>query len=616
MARVQLAKTSPLSSIRTQILLGFGLIIGLTILIAVVNLVALRSVQARIQTAVDEVGRFRELVQQVENDFLLARQEEAAFMNNWRALGFDEARARHAAANARHLAGARQNLSELQRLIAAAPEGRYADVDALAVSLGPLLSEYEVAFQTTVAGIEQRSQAGGLDRALQETQAALEDEVQFIPNNDPILSLVLEAGAAEQAYFITRELEYVDRARLLISQLEALLNTTPTIDWAVTPLTRPRVLAAVGAHSAVFDQLRRLEGDIATNTLIFQEVTGEIRATTDAAGSTLTAALGEARAALRATTSRSTVVAVLASLIAVVAGALIAFVLARRILDPLDELTVAAQEVGRGNLDHTVRVIGHDEFAVLGRVFNQMATQLRGLVGSLEELVAERTRALTTTFEVSRRLSTILDRQQLVAEVVEQVRSTFDYYHAQIYLYDDRRETLRMVGGTGDAGRAMLAAGHKLLPDQGLVGKAAARGHLILVADVLDDPDWLPNPLLPATKSEVAVPIALGDRVLGVLDVQHDVRGALRAADAELLQSIANQVAIALQNARLYESARRTADREALVNAINLKIQRAVSVDGVLEVAAQELAQSLRARQVTVELGTESDAGDGRARQR
>jgi GAF domain-containing protein len=111
--------------------------------------------------------------------------------------------------------------------------------------------------------------------------------------------------------------------------------------------------------------------------------------------------------------------------------------------------------------------------------------------------------------------------------------------------------------------------------------------------------------LLPNTRSEIATPIMLGDEVLGVLDVQQDVRGGLTRADAELLQSIANQVAIALRNAELYEHAQKAAEREAVVNVINQRIQQAASLDGVLQTAAEEIGRALGARETTIQL----DAG-------
>jgi PAS domain S-box-containing protein len=192
---------------------------------------------------------------------------------------------------------------------------------------------------------------------------------------------------------------------------------------------------------------------------------------------------------------------------------------------------------------------------LLATAFNSMTSQLRDLIGSLEKRVADRTKALTTSTEVSRRLSTILDQRQLVNEVVEQLKSTFNYYHVHAYLLDETGENLVLAGGTGDAGKTLLERGHKLPRGRGLVGRAAETKEPVLAPDTSQDPEWLPNPLLPETKSEIAVPIVAGEQVLGVLDVQNNVAGSLGLQDADLLRSIADQLAVAVQNARLYERA-------------------------------------------------------------
>jgi PAS domain S-box-containing protein len=236
------------------------------------------------------------------------------------------------------------------------------------------------------------------------------------------------------------------------------------------------------------------------------------------------------------------------------------FLLLNRTLRPILQLTDVAREVGQGNLAVEAPVRTKDEVGVLATVFNSMTTQLRQTLEGLEQKVAERTRALQTSAEISRRLSSLTSERELTVQVVEQLKSAFNYYHAHIYLLDEDGETLRMAGGTGEVGKTLLERGHSLPPGKGLVGRAAQTRQVVLVPETHSDPNWLPNPLLPETQAEIAVPILAGDTVLGVLDVQNNAQNSLTVQDAELIQSIADQVAIALQNIRANARAREAAE--------------------------------------------------------
>ncbi len=275
---------------------------------------------------------------------------------------------------------------------------------------------------------------------------------------------------------------------------------------------------------------------------------------------------------------------------------------------PLEALRLGTEEFQRGNLEAEVSTAGRDEFTVLARTFNNLAKQIRELILDLEKRVADRTKALATSTEVSRRLSTILEQKELVAAVVDQVNEAFGYYHTQIYFFDDRQENLVMAGGTGTAGEKLLAQFHKIRAGRGLVGRAAETNEPVLVPDTSQNPDWLPNPFLPETKSEIALPITLGNRVLGVLDVQQNKANALQQADIDALQSIANQIAVAIQNIRQYESTQKIASDMSVVANVGIATSTIIDPDRLLQEVVDLSKQSFNLYHAHIYLL--NDAGD------
>jgi putative methionine-R-sulfoxide reductase with GAF domain len=298
---------------------------------------------------------------------------------------------------------------------------------------------------------------------------------------------------------------------------------------------------------------------------------------------------------------RSTIVL---GILTVLGSILLAIILAQFLTTPLTRLTTAANKFAEGDFTAKADIKSSDEIGILANTFNKMTDQLSDLLRNLEQQVSERTQAIITSSEVSRRLSTILDQQQLVLAVVDEIQRSFKFYHAHIYLFDEKNQNLIMVGGTGEAGQVMLAHGHRIARGKGLVGRAAELNSAVVVPDTSSDPDWLPNPLLPETKAEAVMPISIGDKVLGVLDVQHNEINGVTQQTVEMLQSISNQVAIAVQNSRLFSEARQKAERDALIYAISQKILYTSSVENVLEVAARELALALDTSSATVKLDT------------
>jgi len=182
----------------------------------------------------------------------------------------------------------------------------------------------------------------------------------------------------------------------------------------------------------------------------------------------------------------------------------------------------------------------------------RMNAQLSALVDNLEERVQERTRALEASAEISRRLTTILDLDELLQHVVASIQHAFGYYQVHIYLVDENSGELIYREGTGEVGRQLKAKHHKLQPGEGIVGTVAASGEPVLADNVDEVPNFIDNPLLPGIRSELAVPVRRSDSVMGVLALQSAQVNDFDQNDLVLMQSIADQVVVAIQNAQLY----------------------------------------------------------------
>jgi signal transduction histidine kinase len=189
-------------------------------------------------------------------------------------------------------------------------------------------------------------------------------------------------------------------------------------------------------------------------------------------------------------------------------------------------------------------------------IFSAVAAQLSDHIENLRLLEQNEKRAdqLEAVATLSTTASTVLDPDKLLQAVVDLTRERFNIYHAHVYLADSAWNTLLLAAGAGDIGRQMVATGHAIEIDaeKSLVAQASRERKSIIVNDVRSEAGFLPNPLLPETRSEMAVPMIVGDQVIGVFDVQSDTAGHFTDEDANIYTTLATQVAVALQNARLY----------------------------------------------------------------
>lgn len=319
--------------------------------------------------------------------------------------------------------------------------------------------------------------------------------------------------------------------------------------------------------------------------------------------------LSTTEAAVEQATATGNTTVWVSMIVAVALAVLVGFLLTRAIVGPITTLTTAVEKIRGGDLNVVAEVKSGDETGQLAGAFNNMTAQLRKSFEDLDRRATE----LATVAEVGTATATILETDKLLQEVVNLSKERFNLYHSHIYLLDETRENLVLTSGAGEPGRQMKEKGFSIPLDreQSLVARAARERLGVIVNDVTQAPDFLPNPLLPDTRSELAIPMIVGGKVIGVFDVQSDVVGRFTESDINIQTTLATQVATSIQNVRVFEQSKSQADLASLVNAIGQKIQRATTVDDTLQTAIRELGLALGASRVSANIQANRQA-DGR----
>jgi GAF domain-containing protein/DNA-binding response OmpR family regulator len=204
-----------------------------------------------------------------------------------------------------------------------------------------------------------------------------------------------------------------------------------------------------------------------------------------------------------------------------------------------------------------------------------------------------RARQLATSAEVSQIASSILDLNQLLPRLVNLIRDAFGYDHVQIFLMDAGDEYAELRASTGEAGQKLLAIKHKLAKSsQSVIGQVTATGQPQLALDTADARFvHKPNPYLPLTRSEMALPIIVKGRVIGALDVQSNQSNAFNEEDVSVLTTLAAQISVAIDNANLFEQSERRAQDMSFL----FKVTAAAALPGqTLGVSLKTVAEMVR----------------------
>ncbi|HQE91225.1 MAG TPA: GAF domain-containing protein [Anaerolineae bacterium] len=249
--------------------------------------------------------------------------------------------------------------------------------------------------------------------------------------------------------------------------------------------------------------------------------------------------------------------------IVAVVVARVAVYIARRLAVPLLNLTTTAGRIAGGELNLQAALQGPSEVVDLARAFNTMTAQLRETLTGLEQRVAERTQGLLTAAEVSSATAAVLDLDKLLPQIVELVRERFQLYYVGLFLTDEAGEYAVLRAGTGEAGRAMLARQHRLrIGGDSMIGRCVLTGQADIQLDVGEAAVHFSNPDLPDTRSELALPLRAGDQIIGAMTVQSEHEAFFSQADVSVMQTVADQVANAVRNARLFQQLQASLEAE------------------------------------------------------
>jgi len=413
---------------------------------------------------------------------------------------------------------------------------------------------------------------------------------------DPLVITMLQIRRREKDYLLRGDQQYVDNVHDLIAELKSEAAASEIL----TSAEQQEIRTLADVYLLKFDALVEKDKEVAAATEVSRAAATRIQTTTDRL-----AGVGEDLAALDVQTAQTNstqtiVISIITVLVVLIASIVLALILSREITRPVVQLTSTATEIAAGKFDVLAEVSSGDEIGTLAKTFNTMTARLNEAFEDVRRRAAE----LATVAEVSTATSTILETKRLLQEVVDLTKERFNLYHSHIYLLDDKGENLVLTAGAGEPGRIMVTEGRSipLSREQSLVARAARERKGVTVNDVTQAADFLPNPLLPDTRSELAVPMVVGGNVIGVFDIQSEQVGRFTDSDVNIQTTLAAQLATSVQNVRSFEQSKKEAELESMVNAIGQRIQRTTSIEETLQTAIRELGTALGATRVSANI--------------
>lgn len=593
-----------------KLLLAFGALFVFGLVIAASGLFGLNRVQNAYENTLAGGVEIQNQSDTLNNALLKARRREKDFLLRWQDQGFENAYVDYVVPHRDHVTTMKLTLGELADLapvlervqLSGYSQDQYT-ADIATLTEGVLA--YDQSFTKTVFLLQERGFVDtGLEGDFRTAVQAIEAQIYDREGLDQLVITMLQIRRREKDYLLRGDQQYVDNVHDLVA---ALKSQTLTSD-VLTTAEKQEIRRLADEYLLKFDALVAKDQEVAAAIEVFRASAADIQAHTDRL-----AGVGEDLAALDLQTAQTNsaqtfLLTGITVFIVLIISIALALALSQQIARPVLQLTGTASEIATGKFDAQAEVTSGDEIGTLAQTFNTMTARLGEAFADVRRRAAE----LATVAEVSTATSTILETKRLLQEVVDLTKERFNLYHSHIYLLDEKGENLVLTAGAGEPGRIMSAEGRSIPMDreQSLVARAARERKGVTVNDVTTAPDFLPNPLLPDTRSELAVPMIVGGKVIGVFDIQSDQVGRFTESDVNIQTTLAAQLATSVQNVRSFEQSKRQAELQSLVNVIGSRIQRTTSIEETLQTAIRELGTAIGASRVKATISAQSDGNN------
>ncbi|MBE9506415.1 MAG: GAF domain-containing protein [Chloroflexi bacterium] len=555
--------------LRLKLYIGLGASIAGLLVVAGITIYTSVANQQLVSRSLTRERQLADLASEINSRLLTVQNQAFEFYDTWDSTGFEKpdqggferAREIYVTPLQEQLEQVRHNVAEMERLepdedTRAILASTLSSVDAYEITLLQMSDHMES------LGFRESGEIGQLRAAMGELQSLLDETGLESPK-----ATALEIRRQEKNFFLYSDLASARRAQEAIRQLKEQIAATD--DDQLTPADRTRLNGSLERYYdhflAAANHLNLV--DLSRGTLISQSDLTSLLVSDLFERQQAEFGITVEQLLRRQSTATSTVIGLTA--LTFLISVAIAYVVAGQIIRPVRMLGEAARRLGAGELDVRATVHGHDEIGSTAAAFNLMADRLQEVLAGLEQQVADRTRELErrsiyleTSADVGRAVSSILDADQLTRRVVELIRARFGLYYVGLFLVEEAGEWATLQAGTGEAGRAMLARGHRIRVGEGMIGWSVANAQARIALDVGEDAVRLATVELPDTRSEAALPLRSRGRVMGALTIQSDQPAAFDEDTVVVLQTMADQVAVALDNARLFTEAQAALEAE------------------------------------------------------